>query len=215
MVRDSSNESLDNVEHGLSELDRNGYLAVAMTAIGRVQLPLCSLLLLCACCSETPAPEATPWQETADWHKLKKEIRQTFPDVPVVTVPQLREELRRDARPILLDARAAEEFAVSHLAGARLAPDLEAASKVLSDSPKDRAVVVYCSVGYRSAALTQRLRERGYTNVRNLEGSLFEWCNRGLPVQRDGKTVEQVHPYDRTWGRFLDRRYWDFGKGDK
>jgi hypothetical protein len=71
----------------------------------------------------------------------------------------------------------------------------------------DAPIVVYCSVGYRSARIAERLREQGFTNASNLEGSIFRWANEGRPVYRDSTEVDAVHPYDRTWGTLLDDRY--------
>ena len=71
---------------------------------------------------------------------------------------------------------------------------------------RDAPIVTYCSVGYRSSAVAERLEEQGYTRVWNLEGSIFEWANQGLPVVRDGEEVSQVHPYNRRWGRLLDKQ---------
>jgi rhodanese-related sulfurtransferase len=159
----------------------------------------CVLVLALAC---TPGADAD-WVETKAW------VRAEFPDVPVTTVDELSERLERSgAAPVLLDARAEGEFAVSHLAGARHTESAEAALAVLDGLGKDEAVVVYCSVGYRSALLTRELAARGYTNVRNLEGSIFEWANRGLPLYRDGLRVAQVHPFDAEWGRLLERELW-------
>lgn len=62
---------------------------------------------------------------------------------------------------------------------------------------------IYCSVGYRSAGVTQRLREAGFTNVSNLQGSIFRWANEGRPVYRDRRRVQAVHPFDARWGQLL------------
>ena len=95
------------------------------------------------------------------------------------------------------------EYRVSHLRDAvRVDPDHMASLPV--DIPRDAPIVTYCSVGYRSSALAERLMEQGFTRVKNLEGSIFEWANRGLPVVRDGREVRQVHPYDWRWGKLLD-----------
>lgn len=58
-----------------------------------------------------------------------------------------------------------------------------------------RPVVAYCSVGYRSSVLVQRLRDAGFTQAVNLEGSIFAWANEGRPLESDGRTVGVVHPY--------------------
>jgi rhodanese-related sulfurtransferase len=140
------------------------------------------------------------------WPSIKEQIRSDFPDVTTITPEELESRLDgpEAERPILLDVREAEEFAVSHLAGAiRVQPGSDA-SETLESIPKDALIVAYCSVGYRSSELAERLMARGYTNVVNLEGSIFEWANEGHPVERDGSLVEQVHPYDPNWGKLLD-----------
>ncbi|NNE07020.1 MAG: rhodanese-like domain-containing protein [Gemmatimonadetes bacterium] len=166
--------------------------------------------------------------QASDWEGLKREIREKFPHVDQVGTAALAVWLADEERepPVLLDARAEKEYAVSHLPGAVWAPDLKAALRVLGPPPGEagasgaattddvsggdpsRPVIVYCSVGYRSAQMADRLRERGYESVFNLEGSLFEWANEGNAVVRGDSVVTAVHPYDRDWGRFLEERYW-------
>ena len=93
------------------------------------------------------------------------------------------------------------EFNVSHLAHARqVNPD---ADPSVLDLPKNIPIVTYCSVGYRSAIFARRLRQAGYTNVQNLQGSIFQWANEGHPVQENGVRVDKVHPYNKTWGLLL------------
>jgi len=149
-------------------------------------------------------------REPKDWESVKAKIRQRFPDVPQLTTAELTAWLADPSRqpPILLDARAPEEYAVSHLDGARLTPDEGAALAALAGLPRDRPVVVYCSVGWRSSALAEQLLREGFGHVYNLEGSLFEWANQGRPLVRDGRPVRAVHPYDETWGQLLDRDLW-------
>ena len=102
-----------------------------------------------------------------------------------------------------LDVRTGEEYAVSHIDGAVLAPALDDAIMALGDTPKDALIVAYCSVGWRSSALATQLKSAGYTNVVNLEGSIFEWANQGQPVVRKGIEVTDVHPFSYRWGRYL------------
>jgi rhodanese-related sulfurtransferase len=136
---------------------------------------------------------------------LERAIRNRFPDVREIEVRELEAMLSRDPgeQPILLDARTPEEFAVSHLPGAVLADSVERARALLAEAPSERDVVVYCSVGYRSALLARELAGDGHRRVSNLRGSIFAWANAGLPVHRAGRPVSDVHPYDARWGRFL------------
>ena len=143
-----------------------------------------------------------------DWPTLKRTIRNRYPEVRQVSVEELRAALARAAPPVLIDARTAAEYRVSHLLGARRAETAAQALKALAETPKDHAIVVYCSVGYRSSALTRELMRAGYSQVANLEGSIFEWANKGLAVYRGSAPVSVVHPYDRNWGALLDRKLW-------
>lgn len=139
-----------------------------------------------------------------DWAALKEEIRTAYPDVPHITTDSLTAWLARPGPPpLLLDVRTGAEFAVSHLRRARrIDPDTHDLA-LLHDLARDAPIVAYCSVGYRSAAMAERLRAAGFTNVVNLEGSIFAWANEGRPVYRDDRVVRQVHPYDETWGELL------------
>ncbi len=149
------------------------------------------------------------WRRLANWPTVRQEIRQRFPQVPQVSVEDLVKELQdlppgAPSRPLLLDVRQAEEYAVSHLPGARRLDPSLTAPQLGAEVAKDQPIVVYCSVGYRSSLMAERLQAQGYSSVRNLEGSIFEWANRGLPLEQDGRPTEGVHPYDRFWGRLLE-----------
>lgn len=131
------------------------------------------------------------------WPAIKARIAKEFPSVKSISTAELA---KADPKPVLIDVRTAEEFEVSHLAGARrVEPDATTISL-----PKDAAIVTYCSVGYRSAKFAQRLQDAGFTNVRNLDGSIFQWANEGRAVEPGKK----VHPYNKKWGALLnpDRR---------
>ena len=152
------------------------------------------------------APQARTWDE------VKRSVRESFPEVDQVSTETVAAWLRQPEgeRPLLLDVREADEYAVSHLAGARRARDLDQALAALEGEPKDRRIVAYCSVGWRSSELARELAREGYTNVHDMEGSIFAWANEGRPVVRGDEAVRQVHPYDEDWGRLLDAGLWAF-----
>jgi rhodanese-related sulfurtransferase len=142
------------------------------------------------------------------WWLVKTLIRLKFPQVQSVSVATLANWLQGDStasqQPLLLDARKPAEYQVSHLPEAQLAP-----ADLSQLQPDDRPIVVYCSVGYRSARLAKQLQQMGFQRVFNLEGSIFEWANANYPVYRDSEIVHQVHPYNDRWGKLLrsDYRY--------
>ncbi|MBA3386010.1 MAG: rhodanese-like domain-containing protein [Chthoniobacterales bacterium] len=91
---------------------------------------------------------------------MNAKIQHDFPEVRRITTAQLAVwfEDEKRAAPLLLDVRRTAEFERSHLRNAQqIAPN---APGPLVHEAKDRAIVTYCSVGYRSAALAESLRRR-------------------------------------------------------
>jgi rhodanese-related sulfurtransferase len=141
------------------------------------------------------------------WSLVNAKIRRDFPAVRRITTVELAEWINdpRRPQPFLLDVRQRTEFEVSHLPRAHHVDPNAAASSV--HQPVDLPIVTYCSVGYRSGAFAERLRAAGFTNVVNLEGSIFRWANEGRPLFRGATAVNEVHPYNGTWGLLLKKRY--------
>jgi rhodanese-related sulfurtransferase len=137
---------------------------------------------------------------------IKQSIRYRFPDVHPLSTEDLAMWLNRPekTKPLLLDARTPREYAVSHLPDALLAPPDLSTLETWEDVTETTPIVIYCSVGYRSARSALRLRALGYGQVLNLEGSIFEWAGRGYPVYRGTEVVRQVHPFNSLWGLLLD-----------
>lgn len=136
-------------------------------------------------------------------------VRAEFPRVPQIRPAELAAWLqnKKAVPPQLLDVREPYEFAVSHLHGAiNVSPDASAAEAVKRIDPA-RPLVVYCSVGYRSSKLAERLIAAGVRNVSNLEGSIFAWANDGRPLEKDGRPAAVVHPYNARFGRLLKPEY--------
>ncbi len=138
---------------------------------------------------------------------IKLKIRSEYPGVQQIGTAELLHQLndgKNSFQPLLFDVRTHEEFSVSHLHGAHFVPNLDAALKLLHSSGKGQLIVVYCSFGLRSSKLASALIVNGYTNVYNLEGSIFEWANRGNPVYQGDRRVYKVHPFSFWWGRLLN-----------
>ena len=158
------------------------------------------LLALGACGSGGPekAGSTSPGFERL----LRLLYRNTVPTVPAAT---LARELGAAPPPLLLDARSPAEFKVSHLYGAHFVNFDSLATATFAGLDRRQPVVVYCSVGYRSERLGERLHALGFRNVRNLYGGLFEWVNQGYPVYNDQGPTPNVHPYSPLWSSWLKR----------
>lgn len=161
-----------------------------------------TLLLVVQAAWPAQAPQERPVADER-WAETLRFVRETFPEVPQLSTERLAELVREDADVVLLDARSKEEFEISHLQGAVRATSVRMARKALEEHGEKPTVVVYCSVGYRSSRLAQRLRDHGVEDVFNLEGSLFKWANEGRPVYRGSEQVLPVHPFDEDWGELL------------
>ena len=111
------------------------------------------------------------------------------------------------AQPVVLDARTEDEYGVSHLEGAVRIDPYKPSLRALRGFPKDTAIVLYSSVGYRGARVADFLARQGYTQVYNLEGGQFRWANEGHPVFRQDRPTAEVHPYNATWGLLLESQY--------
>ncbi|GMR22893.1 MAG: rhodanese-like domain-containing protein [Acidobacteriota bacterium] len=142
-------------------------------------------------------------ESSLSWESVDEMVRRDFPGVEHVSAEELNRSLESGAAPVLLDVREEAEYNVSHLPGAvRVQPGSDT-SELIETLEPDTPIVAYCSVGYRSSELVQKLTERGFTNVKNLDGSIFAWANGGYPVERDGEEVHEVHPFDEVWGTLL------------
>jgi len=158
------------------------------------------LLLLGSCFQETPP---------LTWDTVRIEIAQAYPDVQQLSTQELEDWLMDDTRPppVLLDVRSPAEYALSHLPGAQPLPPGGDTMALLAKHPKDTPLVAYCSVGHRSSRLAVELQELGYTQVFNLDGSIFGWANEGRPLENEKGSLSKVHPYNRRWGRLLDPEF--------
>lgn len=123
--------------------------------------------------------------------------------IPLMQPDELKQALNANSAVVILDAREKEEYEVSHLKSAIWVgyKDFDMAS---INIPKDMKVVVYCSVGYRSEKIGEKLQDGGYKDVNNLYGGIFKWKNEGNEVYDQSKrSTNKVHAYSKSWGKWL------------
>ena len=120
---------------------------------------LCLGLSLATACQANPAPEST-------------------------SLDNARAELE-SGRALLIDIRETDEHAKGVASGARLLPMSQIGAR-LAEIPADPAqpVLLICNTQNRSRATLKALRERGYTNVRFVDGGMSEWARRGWPMSK-------------------------------
>lgn len=149
-------------------------------------LPL--LLLLCGFFWTSPK-----------WEDINKTLDREYASVKHINTDNLITLLQQGNQIILIDVREADEYAVSHLPGA-----VNIISSVEVNYPTNTSIVVYCSVGIRSAKFARELEGRGFTRVVNLRGSIFQWGNKGYRLIRGNKDVQEVHPFNKRWSKLLN-----------
>lgn len=144
---------------------------------------------------------------------IDRELRANFPEVSTIDATDLQTLVNSGHRPIILDVREADEFAVSHLPGsARVDPgaELDDVLRATGSNLKGRTVIVYCSVGVRSTELAARVRQglktRGAARIANLREGIFGWHNRSLPLVRGQQATPYIHPYNGLWGQLVRRQ---------
>lgn len=145
----------------------------------------------------------------ADNPKFTKTIERWLShSVPVIGV----EELQGNTEDyIMLDCREIEEYQVSHLPGAQYLGYKKFEESQMVNIPKDAKIVVYCSIGYRSEKIGEKLKKLGYTDVHNLYGSIFEWVNKGNEVVTpEGEATNKVHGFNKNWSKWIEE-----GKAEK
>jgi rhodanese-related sulfurtransferase len=86
---------------------------------------------------------------------------------------------------LVLDIRAAEQFAQGHLNGARQLP----ADQILTASDtlkkyKEKPVLVYCENGSLGAIAARQLLDQGFSKALHLRGGLTNWRTENLPLAK-------------------------------
>lgn len=103
-------------------------------------------------------------------------------DTESVTLDVARQELE-SGKSLVIDIREPQEHATGVAPGMQLLPMRQLAARI-SEIPNDpkRPVLLICNTQNRSSATLKFLREKGYTNVRFVQGGMSEWARRAWPL---------------------------------
>ena len=125
-------------------------------------------------------------------------LSHSVPEIDVQAAAEIRNA-------IFLDARERVEYNVSRIDGALHVGYNHFDLNALEHLPRNTPVVVYCSVGYRSEKIAEKLVLNGFSSVYNLYGGIFEWVNQGRTVVCESGVTDRVHAFDKTWGVWLSK----------
>jgi adenylyltransferase/sulfurtransferase len=104
-------------------------------------------------------------------------------EIEEISTIDAHERFRSPASPLFVDVREPDEWEEGHIPGAVYVSRGRLESRIEGLIPdKSRPLVVYCSVGARSAFATKVLAEMGYEDVLNLAGGFADWKRNGFEI---------------------------------
>lgn len=114
---------------------------------------------------------------------------------------------------LIFDIREQDEFALSHIKNAIwVDPSIDSSGfyEQFNDQIEGKTLILYCSVGVRSSRLAKKLMaaetKNKPTQIYNLENGIFGWHNESRPLFQSNQPTDFVHPYNRIWGRMVNRK---------
>ncbi len=133
--------------------------------------------------------------------KLKSLYKNT---VPLIRSDVLATSIVENSNIVILDTRSYEEFEVSHLPNALFLDYEKFKPNEVEGMNRKTKIIVYCSVGYRSERIGEKLLKMGFVDVHNLYGGIFDWVNNeNTVVNQAGIKTDSVHTYNKDWSRWL------------
>lgn len=116
-------------------------------------------------------PDPTTFKEGADF----------------IPVDAVKKEVDRGAAMIIVDARAAGDYSIMHVAGAVSVP-FYTVNDYAAQIPKDRWILTYCACPHAASVKARdALRALGYKRVAVLDEGINVWRDRGYPVRGGSK----------------------------
>jgi rhodanese-related sulfurtransferase len=99
--------------------------------------------------------------------------------------PQAMVQLMNRDKAVIIDVCEPDEFARSHVIGAKNLPLGQLEDK-LAQVVKNKSahVIMVCQVGARSARAAATARKLGYENVQSLSGGLRAWVAASMPTEK-------------------------------
>jgi rhodanese-related sulfurtransferase len=116
-----------------------------------------------------------------------------FPDVKDIH-PKQAMELLKAGKVVFVDIRKQAEMDVSML------PDSipEAAFLEHPEKYKNKIVIAYCTISYRSALFTQKMQKQNIP-IQNLIGGLLAWVLEGGKIYDQKGETRRIHVYGKEW----------------
>ncbi len=98
-------------------------------------------------------------------------------EINFIESEQLEEMIKKDIDFILLDVRTEEEYRKGHIRGS-INISVNKLRDNMNQLEKEKPIVVYCKVGYRAYLAYRMLANRGFKDVKALNGSITSWLRK-------------------------------------
>ena len=126
-------------------------------------------------------------------YRMYDDYRRDFPHVKEIS-PQEAMEETTNGKTLFVDTRKPAEMSVSMLPGA-------ITEKAFLEDPekfKDKQIVAYCTISYRSGKFAQEMAKKGIV-VFNLRGGLLAWVLEGGKVYDANGETKRINVYGEEW----------------
>ncbi len=172
----------------------------------RTARTLAALVILCLSLANPATARQTATSMLQAFHSS---LIDRYPSVSHLSTEDLAQMLPENV--VLFDVRKQSEYDVSRIEGAiRVSPSVSSSAfmREHAETIKGMTVVFYCSVGERSSRLAERVmsKDTQADAIYNLAGGVFKWHNEHKDVTADGGATTAIHPFNRRWGRLLERQ---------
>lgn len=126
-------------------------------------------------------------------YKMYADYKKDFPEVPDL-LPKEAMALIKENKAVFVDTREAEEMSVSTLPGAVSEAEFLKNPKKF----KDKTVIGYCTISYRSGKFAEKMAREGI-QIYNLTGGILAWVLEGGKVYNADGESRRIHVYGRKW----------------
>jgi sodium/bile acid cotransporter 7 len=124
---------------------------------------------------------------------MYQSYKKDFPGVPDIQIYDAM-RLLQEGKALFIDVREEKEQQVSMLPGA-------VTEKQFLKNPekyRDRTLIGYCTISYRSGKLAEKLNAQGIILL-NLKGGLLAWVHAGGKVYDQSGETKRIHVYGKKW----------------
>jgi sodium/bile acid cotransporter 7 len=154
--------------------------------------------LFCVAVTVSPAfagdrPLSDDEKKSAVYQMYRDYKSEDFPEVMDIS-PEKAMALQSAGEIVFVDTRKTGEMDVSMLPGAIT----RSAFLENVDRYRDKIVVAYCTISYRSGEFAEEMAGRGVT-VYNLEGGMLAWVLEGGKVYDEEGETRRIHVYGDKW----------------